>query len=280
MPPRNARSSGSKRYYDWKGERFWSVTTILSGGVPKPALLPWGIKMVAEGAVEAARSGALLPMVEQDADAAVQFLKGLPYAKRDRAANLGTEIHEAIEILAQGKPWPDWPLPIRPHMERFREFVDAYRPEWIASEASVYSRSQAYAGTLDAIVKIGDRTLLLDVKTGKGIYPEVALQLSAYRFAEFIGLPDGEEEPMPLVDGCVALHLTDQFAHLIEVRSDEAVLNAFLYAREVFRWQEETSKTAIAKEPIAPLFDIDGDKFERREADAADAIREFGGVAA
>lgn len=271
MPPRNARSAGSKRYYDWKGERFWSVTTILSGGVPKPALLPWGIKMVAEGAVEAAQSGALLPMVEQDADAAVQFLKGLPYAKRDRAANLGTEIHEAIEILTQGMPWPDWPLPIRPHMDRFREFVDAYRPEWIASEASVYSRSQAYAGTLDAIVRIGDRILLLDVKTGKAIYPEVALQLAAYRHAEFIGTPDGEEQPMPAVDGCVALHLTDQRADLIEVRSDEQVLNAFLYAREVFRWQEETSKGVISKTPLAPLYDADSEPL---------GVAEFGGVAA
>lgn len=280
MPPRNARSSGSKRYYDWRGERFWSVTTILSGGVPKPALLPWGIKSVAEGAVEAVRSGALVPMVEQDEMAAVQFLKGLPYAKRDRAANLGTEIHQAIEILAQGKPWPDWPLPIRPHMERFREFVDAFRPEWLASEASVYNRSQAYAGTLDAIVKIGDRTLLLDVKTGKAIYPEVALQLAAYRHAEFIGLPDGNEEQMPAVEGAVALHLTDQGYSLIEVETSERVFNAFLYAREVFRWQEETSKGVIAKEPVAPLFDADQARKEKLAADGARGIEEFGGVAA
>ena len=279
MPPRNARSSGSKRYYDWKGERFWSVTTILSGGVPKPALLPWGIKMVAEGAVEAVRSGALVPMVEQDEIAAVQFLKGLPYAKRDRAANLGTEIHEAIEVLAQDKPWPDWPLPIRPHVDRFREFVDAFHPKWIASEASVYSRTQAYAGTLDAIVEIGGRRLLLDVKTGKAIYPEVALQLAAYRHAEFMGLPDGSEEPMPDVEGAVALHLTDQGYSLIEVDTSATVFNAFLYAREVFRWQEETSKGVISKTPVAPLFDASA-KAEKLAADGKRAVEEFGGVAA
>lgn len=245
MPPRNARSTGNKRYYDWSGERFWSVTTILGGGVPKPALLPWGIKMVAEGAVEAVKNGSLVPMVGQDPDAAIQFLKGLPYAKRDRAANLGTEIHQAIEILAQGQPWPDWPLPIRPHMDRFREFVETHHPEWVASEATVYSRSQAYAGTLDAIVVIGGRRLILDVKTGKGIYPEVALQLAAYRHAEFIGLPDGNESPMPVVDGAVALHLTDTQWRLIEVDTSDVVFRAFLYAREVFRWQEETSKRVI-----------------------------------
>lgn len=252
MPPRNARSAGSKRYYDWAGERFWSVTTILGGGVPKPALLPWGIKAVAEGAVDAVRSGALAPMVEQDPDAAVQFLKGLPYAQRDRAANLGTEIHAAIELLAQGRPMPDWPLPVRPHMERFAQFVLDYRPEWLASEATVYSRTQAYAGTLDAICRIDGRTLLLDVKTGKGIYPEVALQLAAYRHAEFIGLPDGNEDPMPATDGAVALHLTADECRLIEVETGEHVLHAFLYAREVFRWQEELSKSVIGAEVPMP----------------------------
>lgn len=250
-PPRNARSSGGKRFYDWKGERFWSVTTILGGGVPKPALMPWGIKMVAEGAVEAVRSGALVPMVEQDPDAAVQFLKGLPWAKRDRAANLGTEIHAAIEILAQGKPWPDWPLPIRPHMERFREWADQAQPEWLASEATVYSRTQAYAGTLDFIARIDGAVLLGDVKTGKAIYPETALQLSAYRHAEFMGLPDGSEQPMPAVDGAIALHLTDTACEQVAVRADDEVFRAFLFAREVFRWQEETSKRVIGEAVMA-----------------------------
>lgn len=187
-------------------------------------------------------------MVQQDPDAAVQFLKGLPYAKRDRAANLGTEIHAAIELLAQGKPMPDWPLPVRPHMEQFERFVADYDPEWIASEASVYSRSQAYAGTLDAIVRIGGLLYLFDAKTGKGIYPEVALQLAAYRHAEFIGLPDGNEEPMPQVDGALALHLTADGYRLIEVDTGPEVFNAFLYAREVFRWAEELSKRVIGGE--------------------------------
>lgn len=243
--PRNSRSTGGKRFYDWRGERFWSVTTILSGGVPKPNLLPWGIKMVAKGAVEAYTLGSLAPMIEQDPDAAVQFLKGLPYATRDRAANLGTEIHQAIEVLAQGKPWPDWPLPIRPHMDRFREFVEHENPVWLASEATVYNRTQAYAGTLDAIVEIDGLRLLMDVKTGKAIYPEVALQLAAYRHAEFIGLPDGNEEPMPTVDGAFALHLTDQTWKIVEADTSQDIFQAFLYAREVFRWQQDTSKHVL-----------------------------------
>lgn len=270
MPPRNARSSGSKRYYDWKGERFWSVTTILSGGVPKPALLPWGIKSVAEGAVAAVKSGALVPMVEQDEGSAIQFLKGLPYSKRDKAANLGTEIHQAIEIIAQGLPWPDWPLPIRPHMERFRQFVETYKPEWIASEASVYSRTQSYAGTLDGIIRLRGEfehpfdgrltnpVLLIDAKTStepnKGPYPEVGLQLSMYRNAEFMGLPDGNEDPMIPVDGAAVLCIDPEGYRFLGVRTDDVVFTSALYAREVFRWQEETSKTVIGG-PVSRTID-------------------------
>jgi hypothetical protein len=50
--PKHAQNTrGGKRFYTWGDTNFWSVTTILSGGVPKPALVPWGIKSTAEGAV-------------------------------------------------------------------------------------------------------------------------------------------------------------------------------------------------------------------------------------
>src|SRR3990172_181392 len=180
--PRNATTSRSgQRYYDWRSERYWSVTTILSGGVPKPALLPWGIKMVAEGAVEAVESGTLAGMVEQDREGAIRWLKGLPWAHRDKAADLGTAV----------------------------------------PEASVFNRTERYAGTLDAIATIGGRTLVIDVKSGKGVYPETALQLAAYRWAEFVGVPDGSEQPMPPTVGAAVLHLTDQgdsFQHVASGR--------------------------------------------------------------
>ena len=36
------------RFYEWKGGRYFSVTTILGGGVPKPALINWAKKFVAD----------------------------------------------------------------------------------------------------------------------------------------------------------------------------------------------------------------------------------------
>ncbi|MGH3452454.1 MAG: hypothetical protein ACRDQW_17490 [Haloechinothrix sp.] len=248
--PRNSNTArGGQRVYTWRSENYWSVTTIIGGGVPKPALLPWGIKMVAEGAADMA---AQLPaMVAQDRDAAVRFLKGLPYAKRDRAADVGTYIHAAAEAYKLGQPFPKWAPEARPRMEAYVQFLEDFGPEYEATEASVFNRTEWYAGTLDAICTIGGRKFLIDTKTGKGVYPETALQLAAYRYAEFIGLPDGSEAPMPPVDGCACLHLTDDGYELLDVHADEDVFKSFLYVREVFRWQTELGQRTIGP-PLIP----------------------------
>lgn len=250
--PRNSTTAKSgQRFYSWRGERYWSVTTILGGGIPKPALLPWGIKMVAEGAADLAQE--LPALVAKDREAAVKMLKSLPYAHRDRAADLGSYVHDAVESYVLGKPFPDWPDTVAPRMGHFVRFLDQHQPVYEATEASVYNRTQRYAGTLDAIATIGGRRVLLDLKTGKGVYPEVGLQLAAYRHAEFIGLPDGSEEDMRPVDDCACLHLTDDGYQLVEVDAGRDVFTFFLYAREVFRWQEERSKSVLLGDYPATL---------------------------
>lgn len=264
--PRNATTSKSgTRFYSWRNEKYWSVTTILSGGLPKPALLPWGIKSVAEGAVT--KRAVLLEMLGacttpkdcakgefcEECIQTIKWLKSTPYAHRDKAADLGTFVHEAAEAYVLKKPFPKWPVLVAPRMQAFEQFLKDYEPAYEQTEASVYNRTEHYAGTLDAIATIAGRRLLLDTKTGKGVYPEVGLQLAAYRHAEFIGLPDGSEAPMPAVDGAAVLHLPESGGYqLLEVRADLEVFTAFLYVRECFRFQEELSKTVV----LGPYNDV------------------------
>src|SRR4051794_14692313 len=189
--PRNARSSGGRRFYTWGGAKYWSVTTIVNGGLPKPVLVNWAKKFTAEFACDnyAARGEVLKAARE----GAIDWLKNASFRDRDKKAELGSWVHAACEAFQLGKPMPPWPVAIKPHMEHFAAFLDEYQPTIELAEASVYNRTEKYAGTLDAIALFGDRRLLFDVKTGKGVYPEVGLQLAAYRYAEFIGLPDGSE---------------------------------------------------------------------------------------
>jgi hypothetical protein len=251
--PRLAQDRGSRRLYQWRDESFWSVTTIIGGGLPKPVLVNWAKKFTAEYAVDNLEKLNALCAPDSDGgidrEGAVDWLKGAAFRDRDKKADIGTAVHEATEAYVLGKPMPPWTPLIKPRMAAFEKFLADLEPEYDAGmvEASVFNRAEKYAGTLDAILDIDGRKLLMDVKTGgKDIYPEVALQLAAYRYAEFIGAPDGSEVPMPEVDGCVALHLPDAGDYsLIEVRADEEVFRAFLYVREVFRFASETYKTVL-----------------------------------
>jgi hypothetical protein len=263
---RTTTKSGA-RWYDWKGERFWSVTTIIAGGYPKPVLINWAKKFTAEYAVD--NFPKLTALLEQDTDGtidrqgAIDWLKSAAFRERDKKGDLGTSVHNAIEAHVLGKPTPEWPLPLRPRMLAFERFLAEYEPRFIPAsladpaeavtsgvllaEAPVFNRTQHYAGTLDGIVEIGGRTLVLDVKTSaKGIYPEIALQLAAYRFAEFVGLPDGSEQALPQTQGAVALHLPEDGTYeLREIQADEETFRHFLYVREVYRYIKDIADGVI-----------------------------------
>jgi hypothetical protein len=256
MAPRNSRSAGNRRYYDWRGERFWSVTTLTKGGLPEGyGLAKWKRYSVARGAVEAAQAGILMPMIERAPRAAIEYLAELPFQKQADAADLGTAIHDAIESRLLERPAPDPPEAALPYLAQFERFVERYQPEFLLSEASVYNRTHMYAGTLDSVVKIGGRLYVLDVKTGSGIYPEVALQLAAYRNAEFIGAPDDSEQPMFETEPVgIGLHLQPDWfePHRVDLRQD--VFDVFLYCRETFRWDQ-----VIARQVLTGTFPAPGD---------------------
>lgn len=277
--PRGSRQTSRGRLYEWRAagspldaqpESFWSVTTIIKAGLPSPALTAWGMKAVAEFAAANHRvlsgmlsgvrivKGADGMQVVSDPDAvqgAIDWLKGAPYRERDRKANLGSALHEWAEAYALGRPHATPADAIAGHVESFQQFLDLWQPRYELTEATVYSRSESFAGTLDAIAEIpGLGRVLLDYKTSSsGIYPEAALQLAMYRHAEFVGMPDGTEAPMPEVDGCVVVwvHGDGTPADVIPVIADEQVFRSALFVREVMRWAEETSKGVIGQ-PLRP----------------------------
>ena len=249
--PRGSRTEGGKRLYQWKQHNYWSVTTLLQA-VPKPALTGWAAREAAEFAVANVRQiNALVRKKEERA--AVDLVKNAPWRSRDKAANLGTSVHAAVEALILDKPMPEWDDDVAPFMAHFDRFVADWNVTFTASEATVYSRSEKYAGTFDFAATIprladlgyaGPRALG-DLKTGKGVYAEVALQLAAYAHADFIGLPNGDEVPVPEVDCGVVLHLRPEGYRLIPVRIDDEVFLSFKYVREVFRWVNELSADVL-----------------------------------
>jgi hypothetical protein len=270
MSPKAARTVSRGRIYTINGQSLWSVTTILSNGLPKPAIANWQANTIADfavanhrqlaGLLEAVRlqrgpAGTLIVSDPDAVEGAVEWLKGSPWRESKRKMNIGSAVHIEAEAYILGAPRPE-PAPlIAAYLASFRNFLEDHSPVFLATEATVYSMAESYAGTLDAIVEIGGRRLLIDYKTGKAIYPDVCLQLAAYAHAEKVLLDDGTSVDMLPVDGAAALHLReydpttpdDRGYSLIPASIDEPVWDAFRYVREVMRWQEDVSKGVLSQ---------------------------------
>lgn len=103
------------------------------------------------------------------------------------ATAIGTAFHDCIEQSLDGIPWRAV-VPLYPSCERRVHRMMVVWAAWCETingtidltEFRVISRKYVYSGTLDAVGKIGGKTMLIDWKTSSGIYPDMSLQLVAY----------------------------------------------------------------------------------------------------
>lgn len=240
--PRNAHTNEwGSRFYEHRGVKLPSVTSILKIGRPQEWMGFWSAKVVAALAMEGIQEFGGFDAVihwaatfdaehaatktHQDRhknkcpydkltveEKATRYLKGAPWRKRDAAADAGTERHETFEVLdalAAGEM-----LPIdAPGREQIEQWQDAYRPEFIESEFQIINLTHGYAGSGDKLVRIYGRTTLLDLKTSrlytddgkrKNVDRDWSLQLAAYRNGEYI-FRDDERWTMPPIDDCAIL---------------------------------------------------------------------------
>lgn len=224
-----------------------SVTTIL-GALAKQALINWASKETATYAVE--NRDKWLPIAEQDPSGAIDLLKGSPWRKRDRAADMGSLVHKIAECAILGLPIPEIPDELVGKTKALIKFLEDWGPKFEMTEATVCNLTYGWAGTLDAIVRLQtnmDSPLVLDYKSGSGVYPETALQLAAYRHAEYVLTPAWTLEPMPKTDGGVVVHLRDDGYDLLPISCGEDIYGLFTMVRELHHFQEVTSKKVIGR---------------------------------
>jgi len=216
-PALSRAKRGGGRVYVWEGREYPSVTTILGATVPKPALVGWAARATAEWAVDHRAEWTDL----SDRQAAVDLLKGAPFRDRDRAADVGSAVHHYAERIARGETVTDASEDVAPFIPHFARFLDEWEPEYVETEATVFNLTAGYAGTLDAIAVIRGKTYLLDTKTGRDVYPDVALQLAAYEAGEFIGRDDGHTvDDIPDIDAFAVLHLRPDGYRLVPIAVD------------------------------------------------------------
>lgn len=244
-----AKKSGRHYVHPTSGVEVPSVTTIL-GVLDKPALPRWAALEVANYAVTHKDSWAALP--ERDA---VTLLKGAPWSKSKNAADAGTDAHAYCEALLRGQaaelPEQDVFSPLYGKaLENVAALVAAVNPTPIAIEATAWSNAFGYAGTFDSLCLIDGQITLIDLKTSKDVYPDYALQLAAYRFADAILAPDGTEVTMPEITRCQIWHAPKEGTwSVVDIRADFDEFAAFRSALEVWKWQQDHAPNVITKAP-------------------------------
>lgn len=225
----NKRGAGRHYRHPATGDERPSITNII-GVLDKPAIPRWAAKMVAVNAWKMRHS-----LDEMGEDECVDVLKGSPWRKSGRAADRGTSVHDYLEARALGLDLPDLSGEALTYKAGADRFLELYRPEFVHTEFTVFG--PGYAGTGDFMAHIGDRLVIGDYKTSKALYPEIALQLAALRFADEV-VVDGKVETMPTVDGCVGVLITPDGCQVHEVDAGEDAFRAFLACRDAWAWRK------------------------------------------
>lgn len=232
-----SRNTDAGRVYDWKGEEYVSVTTAIKNGVSKPDLLGWAAKQVASIAVRD-KDTVYSDSTEDHIGNILAAFEGV----RDASAETGNIVHGLCEQIANGEVIDPSTLDvaIAPFIEAFYQFLSDWKPRYVEAEAFIVSKKFGYAGTLDAIVEINGENYVLDIKTGRSIHPEVALQLSAYANADFIGRVSGEESSLPVLHRTkgLVLHLRPGKYSLYPCRIDNQTFDAFLSALDMHHYEK------------------------------------------
>lgn len=249
-PKINTIKRGESRFYvnPETGEKAPGVTSILNM-LPKPFLTFWAAKVVAEHAVD--NLGDIVGITLRGGrQGAIDFLKGAPRRDTAKAAETGTEAHDYFERQAGGETIGRVHPDLKPFVDNFDAFLQEFSPEIVFMEETVWSEKHDYAGSFDAYGIINGERVWLDWKTTRsGVHPEVALQLAAYRNADYIIRPDGSRVPMPSADGGAVLHVRPEGWQLVPVKCDDEVFETFLHLRRVFDW-DHGLKDAVIGAPL------------------------------
>lgn len=222
-------------WYKLDGRKVDGVTTVIKE-VMTPNLAFWAARLVAE-AVADEDPHWLEGLRAKGRDAMVDHLAGIPTRHRNALANRGTEVHRYAERLVLGEA-VEPPDELAGHVYAAVDFLNHTRIAPVLTESVVASRRHRYAGTLDLVADFPDgRRAILDYKTSGRAYPEAALQLAAYRYADIYLDESGATLPMEALGiNCAYVVLLSATGYeLIPVDTSEAVFGVFVKLAELAR---------------------------------------------
>lgn len=254
--PRGLTFSEEGHRYYLDGVRTTSVTTILSGGIPKAMLPAWYARTTAEEAWELRHLS--------DRDAFIAAAKDAPNQQRDKAGVRGTAVHALAEKIIYGTP-VDVPDELYPYVDGYVRFLDSFHVNPVLIERTVAHRGLGYAGRFDAIAELptlhGGDPVMVDIKTSNGVYRETKAQCAAYSLADFYVEDDAPavEIQLPEIQATYVAHVTAEGTFLHPLARDRAeILDHF----EIFRAAHSIYKFGLAKHKVLDALPYPATEFE------------------
>jgi len=221
------------RYYTIDGVNYPSVTSILNV-LNKPQLVNWAVRLTRDSLKQELfalqRSNSLQGL---NADSLLARSASEHNRVKSAAADHGIDIHRRIAACVGDKSSCMSKNVRDPVIIAFRAWQDEAQFVPNASEKLVFSHEHEYAGTADLIGTLNGRLALLDIKTGRSVYPEYKLQLAAYAAAwgEMTG---------HIPEVCVNLHVRSDFtiaeANAFTAAELFTLFQTFLAAKRLFEW--------------------------------------------
>ena len=203
--------------------RLPSVTSITSEAMPKPQLMSWAARTAARAALNDPT------MTEEQAMAVI-------YQSKAAGGDRGALIHDFAEASDNGHT-PDInsvPEAFRGYAQAFLKFQNDITPRLVMNEQRVANFTHGYAGRLDRIYDIKGELWLVDYKTSKDYYPEMGLQLAAYKNAEFTFKLGGEYTPMPKVARTAIVLLSETGTYTLKETDEQ--LEVFMALKKIWLW--------------------------------------------
>ena len=169
------------------------------------------------------------------------------YDKRDEAAESGTLAHDMIELYLRGDQ-PDSVIKddqsaeiVRKAWRGFNSFLkwaDQTRMEVIATEESLVSEKYRFGGTPDAIMRANSKLLLGDWKTGNKLYPDMLIQLAAYKQLW------EENHPKDKIEGFEMMRFSKEEADFVHAHFDQLddAWEMFLLYRKAYDLDKKLKK--------------------------------------
>jgi hypothetical protein len=108
---------------------------------------------------------------------------------RDEAGRRGSVVHELTEKYDAGMEvklmddngYIGYKLSEWSMFERYVDFCNRFQFDVLYSEYNFISHKLGFAGTVDRVININGKTILVDIKTSNAVYDSYWLQLAAYK---------------------------------------------------------------------------------------------------